>query len=434
MLASDLAQYPTSFIGAIVGKSELPVHELNRSKVARKGGRIWPLPSPTSNLTFNAWRLAHAVKKAELAAALPTMLLSMSSAGFALEHSFVFKWNTNNFKLAPGNSFLYADFSATGLAGRVGQGIAYLFMEGQGYPFGEHLKSFMSRQMRMSVQRPKWGTRFARLLHKNPLPRESFDFVFENGGGGVAIAESKGSFVHLDTTPNIKKDLNAALLQLRPWVSLIEPAPSKSYAIGSYLRDELDTQSSLVAYVDPDSDEPKEPASIPEDTPRRGNYAAWLLGMGLQDTARALLGQIPERSLEENTLLTAKIGNRSFPFAIGWLRTKSQILFPLQGWANLGGIPPDYPFFYEKFLDSVGKRFEAVGIIGIESGILKNVGKLAKGGVSAKELRLATDSIWPSTEKFKDDESFKGSIFSDGTIFGEINLMSNVINEEIFQL
>jgi hypothetical protein len=52
-------------VRAFSGRSNLPVHELAKAKVEKPHGRTRPLPKASGNVQFSAWRLAHAVKKAD---------------------------------------------------------------------------------------------------------------------------------------------------------------------------------------------------------------------------------------------------------------------------------------------------------------------------------------------------------------------------------
>ena len=47
-------------------------------------------------------------------------------------------------------------------------------------------------------------------------------------------------------------------------------------------------EESLIAFVDPEANEPADPVEMPEDAIRRSNYASWLTLMGFDDVAGQL--------------------------------------------------------------------------------------------------------------------------------------------------
>jgi hypothetical protein len=74
-------------VRAFNGRSNLPVHELAKSKVEKPYGRTRPLPSASGNVQFSAWRLAHAVKKADCLRLPTPPILWTGATGFLLENS-----------------------------------------------------------------------------------------------------------------------------------------------------------------------------------------------------------------------------------------------------------------------------------------------------------------------------------------------------------
>ena len=74
---------------------------------------------------------------------------------------------------------------------------------------------------------------------------------------------------------SIQGHLNTALKQLKSGSRLLGPEPGKRFAIGTYLREVGDCaeERSLIAFVDPEADEPVDPVEMPEDAIRRSHYA-----------------------------------------------------------------------------------------------------------------------------------------------------------------
>src|SRR5581483_2730657 len=85
-------------------------------------------------------------------------------------------------------------------------------------------------------------------------PSRAPDFIVENGKCERALAEAKGAFLTPNATCNIKGVLKDALDQLDGWDRIIDPQPSKNFAVGTFLREADDQfeEPSLVAFVDPE--------------------------------------------------------------------------------------------------------------------------------------------------------------------------------------
>ena len=115
--------------------SGLPVHEIEKAKVLKKHAKIRPLPNSSVQLGFSAWKLAHAIKKADCARWRANAPLFVSASGFLIENAQLFAWNGEALALNDGASEFLADFSGTSLAGRVAQGMALLFLESKGYSY-----------------------------------------------------------------------------------------------------------------------------------------------------------------------------------------------------------------------------------------------------------------------------------------------------------
>jgi hypothetical protein len=133
----------------------ITVHELDRTHVEaprRRPGRYVagsgfsgdPKYPNTTDLVFSLWQLVHAIRQAELLRTMNPWSFRISSLGLFLECS-QYLSNTPDLRLMPGAVSLYGDFSRTTLAGRVAQGIAFLFMRDRGYPYGERLETLLVR-------------------------------------------------------------------------------------------------------------------------------------------------------------------------------------------------------------------------------------------------------------------------------------------------
>ena len=58
---------PRQVLGVLSGNSSLPIHELDKAKVQKPRAHIRPFPDSSGNVSFSAWRIAHAIKKADCA-------------------------------------------------------------------------------------------------------------------------------------------------------------------------------------------------------------------------------------------------------------------------------------------------------------------------------------------------------------------------------
>lgn len=267
-------------LAAPFAASSLPIYELDRTNVLTAGAWIRPFdpargfindprcppsPTPPSKLAFSAWRLAHAIVKADFLRWLP--LAAVSQLGVFIDLLPILDWRASELRLRAGVAGALADFSGTSLAGRVGQGIALLFAEDRGFPFAGHYP-------RMSG-----------------LPGP--DFVVEGDSSpSRVLIEAKGAFVRPNDSPKIKGVLKEGLGQLSSASSQTAAnsfAASKSYVVGTFLRERGDNshEPSMIAYVDPDFDETR-PEDGRSDRVRRSNFSAWLDAMGLHDAASDL--------------------------------------------------------------------------------------------------------------------------------------------------
>jgi hypothetical protein len=284
-----LLESATRILRAFGTRASLPVFELERAHIQKKGTRIRPFVAdrgftrdplcPSMNvspaeLQITGWRLAHAVKKADCLRQMPFTFLQR--LGFLLEQFPMLDWRRGNLRLRDGIATAYADFAGTSLAGRIGQGVALLFMENRGYVFVGH--------------------------YQRPLRRPGPDFVFEQpssdySASNRALVEAKGAFVLHARQPDIKGVLREGLKQIKKAKAA---RVAKSFAIGTFLREQADTSSepSLVAFVDPDGRGESDSVDDYPDWIIRANYAAWLAAMGFHDAASDLRMRTPRQNPE----------------------------------------------------------------------------------------------------------------------------------------
>lgn len=320
------------------GGSQLPLVEVKKDKVLKKHGRI-VLPKKDretadssygpfdgSRLHFSAWELFHAAKKTELTRSFTSQRADELAFVFAHEHHDRLIWNTDNLRCADGSGLWLEDFSGKGLAGRIGEALAYLTMTKKwGYTYWDRIASVWIRAASNSHINHRdmvKAARFTGCLTSGQFDLQP-DFVFEKPNGNVALMEAKGSFITPGNDhPNAKGPLKHGLDQTAKWANLISPAPSECIAISSLLREQSDRSSdpSLILHVDPPPGEQIdiEPAELPVDTIRRANIGAWLTGMGFQTSGIALTtGR--EYSHADTSLPVVTINGFDFAIRIhGW--------------------------------------------------------------------------------------------------------------------
>jgi|GEM_PF-922639 hypothetical protein len=390
---------PQKVLSAFNGQGSLPIHELDKAKVQTPRGHVRPLPMSSGSVSFTAWRLAHAVKKADCARWPSSQLLWTGPAGFLLENAQLFDWNAANFCLNEGMSNFNADFSGSSLAGRIAQGMALLFLEEKGYAYVGRFETEWKR--RAATQSKSWP------LGKKKAP----DFIAENEEKEWVLAESKGGFASPESKPNIKGSLNAGLEQLEGWDRHIIPQPTKSFAIGTFLRESGDNseETSLIAYVDPAPEEPKDPVEFPTDAVRRANYASWLSLMGFYDAANRVrigLGEPQRRSVPMISL-----GGRKYAVSVLSVSPKQPDLSSREFWRGLH----DWPFGPFRWFEQ-GLRVE---LAGLDLEVFEALGSVqgSSGTPSLMELkpRERREALIDS-----DGGAFYGSVFSDGSLLGEL--------------
>lgn len=388
-------------VRALNGRSSLPVYELAKAKVKKPHARTRPLPTASGNVQFSAWRLAHAVRKADCLRWPSSPILWTGALGFLLENSHLFDWSASEWCLNQGMSNFYADFSGTGLAGRIAQGMALLFLEDNGYAYVGRFE--IEWKQRAATQNRQWPA------DKTKAP----DFIAENAQKEWVLAESKGGFSSPGKKPRIKAALKEGLAQLDGWDKYITPQPIKSFAIGTFLRESGDTsdETSLIAFVDPEPEIPENPVEFPQDAVRRANYASWLSLMGLDEAAARLRGGEGEPQRYEFPLLT--VGERQYAVSIASVMPRQPDLSSREFWRDLR----DWPFWpFPWFRDGID-----IELVGLDLEVLRVLGSVTQS-VGVSELMGLEPSEWRDTPADLDGGTFYGSIFSDGSLLGELRL------------
>jgi hypothetical protein len=410
------------------GRSKLPVVELDKTSVEKPYKRLvrpihsWPsdpaalltstLGHAKAELNIRAWSLCHAAAKTELARGWSADALATAAWAFVLNTDTLLNWNPQNLRLLKDGVFSRKDSARTALAGRMGDAIAYLFMLDKGYVYWDHLPALIERAFNKNAIPHEDQLRIAaviksRLVHKGP-PDKQPDFAFETASRQIALAEAKGAFVPPDCRPRAAKgDLAYGLKQLAAWQSFIKPAPHKSFAIGTYLREIGDPypDPSLIAFVDPEDDIPSDRyAEFPEDWIRRGNYGAWLIGMGLTTAGIALRnGETAEVTRRE--LLVLPIGKHLFAVVTDEL--------------------PGTYLWQEPFWDLPMSRYHRLAsasfdihVSGIEVDNLRHIER----AVSPETTALPNDMVVQASAVAEFPDWFSGSILPDGTLFGALHI------------
>lgn len=392
---------PVNIAKAFTANSSLPVHELDKAKVQTPRAHVRPFPDACGVVSFSAWRLAHAIKKADCLRWPSAPQLWAGATGFLLENGHLFNWGKAGFSLHDGMANYYADFSSSGLAGRIGQGMAILFLEEKGYAYVGRFET--EWKQRAATQNKAWPA------GKEKAP----DFIAENTQKEWILAESKAGFAGPDSKPNIKGALNEGLKQLDGWDKHISPQPKKSFAIGTFLRESNDgsDEKSMIAFVDPEPEPPENPVEFPADTIRRANYAAWLAAMGFNEDANRLRTGAYSADRRRQTVPVISLGGRQFVVRITSILPKSPDLSSREFWEDF----QDLPYLLFK-LRRYGFRIEVIGLD------LKVFESLVGGESTKTSARLMDFSPQQTQDATFDLEggAFTGSIFSDGSVLGEL--------------
>jgi hypothetical protein len=430
-------------VSAPTGHSQLPIVELNRKAVKsprkqirlKRGSRKrnaadCSFGNFTANLAIDAWRFFHAAKKTELTRTFTTAQVDRRALAFGHEHADFLIWNTPNLRRVDRSVFELEDFSGAGLAGRFGEAIAYLTMVQWGYVYWDRIAVLWERAATHSGMNHSERVRHAQVIAgkiAGGKPRLAPDFAFEKPNSDVALMEAKGSFVHpVNDNPTTKDDLRHALEQLAAWSGMITPTPAKSFAIGTYFRDESDATGdpSLITFVDPPGkrDAKVSPVELPSDWIRRGNYGAWIIGMGFPESGDALRrGSLIER--EEQQVAIVTIAGREFAITFdgvvlkGNRRTRGPFPMPwIDPWFLVEEIIHQFP---------PGARFlRDIGVTGVRvSGIDRDTLKLIEEAVLNPKgsSLMRRDDQRDAIAQFEGGDGFAGSILPDGTLYGQID-------------
>ncbi|MDF1735174.1 MAG: hypothetical protein P1U37_07820 [Minwuia sp.] len=386
-------------LNAFNGKGSLAVHELDKAKVQTPHAHIRPFPRSSGNVNFSAWRLAHAIKKADCARWPSSHALWTGSAGFLLENAQLFDWKALEFGLNEGMSKFNADFSGSSLAGRVAQGMALLFLEEQGYAYVGRFET-------------EWKKLAA--LQGKPWPKDKKkapDFIAENKENEWVLAESKGGFASHGSKPNIKGALNDGLKQLDGWDAHITPQPSKSFAIGTFLRESGDCseETSLIAFVDPEPDAPEDPVEFPTDAVRRANYGSWLSVMGFDDAAYRV--QIGVGDPQRRSVPVISLGGRDYAVSVLSVSSNWPDLSSREFWLGFD----DWRFGP---LDSFRHGIN-VELVGLDLEVLRVLGSVQGSPRIPDLVELKPQERRDAPIDF-DGGTFYGSVFSDGSLLGEL--------------
>lgn len=417
------------------GTSQLPLVEIDKTKVQTKHKSIL-LPkaqrqaaecsygaSDQAPLPFSAWEFFHAAKKTELATSFTPSFADQRAFAFALEHEDTFLWNPTNFRKRDSTVFSLEDFAETGLAGRVGEAIAYLTMVHWGYAFWDRCATVWARAARNANITHADQLKVAHYISSlvaSGKPQKEPDFIFEKHSGDVALMEAKGGFVEPGNDyPYTKKILNQSLKQLGAWSSVIAPTPAKSYGIATLLREENDSHGdpSLIAYVDPPAagNPDIDPVEYRPDAIRRGNFGAWLIGMGFRNSGLALADR---REIDTATVELPVITLNGVDFALsiqGW-RVNRHLFAPFSWWPfDLWHVPLLHRY---EFLRDIGVT--GIYALGLEIGTLSAVSAALVNPASNSMMDLPICDFGRQSV-MQGQDGFYGSVFPDGSLLGIVS-------------
>lgn len=390
----------------------LPVVELDRDIIRTPYRRVRPLPPPQKTLRVTAWNLYQAAKKAELTRSFDASHIDHLAACFAAEHHAMFRWSGGELRLAPGATDEYETAAHGSRSRLIGEGMLLLTMQEYGYAFWDRFDVLVKRALRNQVVQHPESVKRAKAIRRKLQQKKTnqrSDFVIENGDHETALAEAKGSMVTPGIDSRIKPDLRDALKQLAATKSLVSPQPTKTYAVGTYLRevDDPHEDTSLIAFVDPDEREDTDLAvEFPPDWVRRGNYAAWLLGMGFPEPAIALRNGISRDGIGVSLPLK-RVGGREFAYVVTGMQLRPdrahrftrEMLHDWRHWPE---------FWFGPWRDYV-----QVTVLGLRVDVLAEISRAL---VVPREQSLLT--VEPTT--IVDTGAFEGSVMSDGSMCGVI--------------
>ena len=450
--------------------SALPILEFTpnqlKSRLSRKRNFRSTLNSKPQECSFGSlnpqqlevkqWQFFHAAVKTELTHSFTAAQAYGKAIGYANYRNDILDWQRFNLRLTERDKRDLEDFANADTAGRFGEAIAYLTMISMGYVYWDRLEVLLKRVLQQQEVEHDDALRRIYTVRQSRLTGKQSDFVFEKNNRHTSLMEAKGSFVSRKRNkPTLKRDLQYALRQLKRWTGRIRPTPNKSFAIGTYFRDVDDpADPSLIAVVDPpgEPDEKVPPIELPDDAIRRGNYGAWLIGMGFEEAGNALRlaavsGDARQRPSEVELPVISVNGHRFALKLESFLwdpKLPSMLNNPPLHHGSFPFISSDprwheiaykywrayrHPFFLlheslRGFADDLKSDFSGCGVTGIELNTLKLIEKALAAPESTALLRHESLQQFSalSVEKSNSEQGFAGSILPDGTMLGEIGL------------
>ena len=391
-------------------RNSLPIFNIDKEIIQENYARIRPFLNPDDKLEFSSWRLAHAVKKAECACWPLIKNRLVGALGFFLENSHVIDWGSKSFSLQRGMARYYSDFSSTSLSGRIAQGLTLLTFEEMGYSY---VGRFETIKKTLPIQDQERLDQYG---------NETPDFIVEKLNEWVLL-ESKGGFVLPRSKPNFKIPLRKALKQLDCWDKSIEKQPKKSFAVGSFLRESDDNtdESSMVLLVDPEAGRPEDPVHFPVDSVRRANFASWLSLMGFFDAAQRIRSNLGEPKRIQ--VPTISLFGRKFVI---------EMVATIQ---IMPDIDSDFSF-KKAILDKMTGRNISTQIIGLDFDIISLLGASNADELMSNIMQISPSENYDTSVEMQEG-IFYGSIFSDGSLMGDIRsesingLLSEIKIEDI---
>ncbi|SMP61441.1 hypothetical protein SAMN06265222_10797 [Neorhodopirellula lusitana] len=301
--------------------------------------------------------------------------------------------------------------------------MALLLMADRGFIYWDHLPSLWTRKMF-----PTGHTESVRVppsVTTTTLPSREPDFIFEQPStGNIGLAEAKGHIVTAGNSPDYKSDLAGALGQVLPWTHCLNPSPTENYAISSYYQEANATDPTLIAFTDPPPRKEADPewsVSYTPDDIRRGNYGAWLIGMGLQQTGQALRSR-DDVDPSERKLAILDVQGEDFAIAI------NRFLCPCLFTHPFSRLTTDFDGGWETVRNWFQMGVFAVPIFGIAVNVLRSIEEAIAEPKGSALQRSRYVSRRANFSKVKSTEllpgGFAGSIFPDGTLFGFLDRSS----------
>lgn len=431
----------------LTGDATLPIVEVERASVIAKRKRIvkaiaqWgaapvgqeptTLGHTISGLAVREWEVFHATAKTALARGGTAAEEYDYAVGTFLQNRHLVVWNRGNLRLRRGGIFSRSDSARTATAGRFGEAVLQLFMtKAKGYKYWDHIPALVERAFNKAAAPHKEQLRFANIV-KSSFPDgvnagKRPDFAFEKANGECGLAEAKGSFIDPGASPSmIKGDFAQGLQQLDAWNGHLRRKATKSFVVGTYLREVGDEHAdpSLIAFVDPEGDATSgdEIIDYPDDWIRRGNYGAWLDGMGFSSAGNALKNGI-EIATEPRLLPVITLGRRQYAITFDkcwspwwWEWDELRWFAAIEGRSRRG---------YE----------EHIPVFGMEIDTLHAVESSVNNSAETLVVQSATDTL---IEDADFPEWFSGSVFPDGSLIGALHVPRRgfrIDREEKFRL